>query len=223
MLSCLQTTQELGLAAVAFVKRQPVEVQAIANGVVVQFQADLPFRPVDHVIRDARFAATRTIIRPVLGQEQVTVEQAVKIVAGIAQVYRDGAVLLLADATAPLPLDAGRLVAFLGETGFVQDADADAPRRVPSRTISWTRSRMPVLVPLVLAQELLQGSRCHTRLDGDRLDALLRQVRQLPVDIRRQMLTRILAAETVLETLRNRVNLGFNRRTVVHPCQVLPN
>ena len=38
----------------------------------------------------------------------------------------------------------------------------------------------PVFVPLELAEELLQRPRCNTRFKGNGLDALLRQIGELP-------------------------------------------
>src|SRR5205823_1665007 len=56
--------QQLGLATVPFVEGHPVEVQAIASGAVVEFQADLPLGPVHHVVGDAGLTAAGAIVGP---------------------------------------------------------------------------------------------------------------------------------------------------------------
>jgi hypothetical protein len=105
-----QFPEELGLATVALIEGRPVEAQAVTLRTVVQLQGDLPLGPVDHVVGDAGLAAAVAVIGPALGQEQLAVDQAMEVVAGIGQVDRDDTVLLLADGAAPLPLHAGGLV-----------------------------------------------------------------------------------------------------------------
>src|SRR5271157_1768382 len=58
-----------------------------------------------------------------------------------------------------------------------------------------------VVVPLELAQELLQGPWCHSSVERDWFDALLWQVRQLPLDVHGQMSTSILTVKAVIEHL----------------------
>ena len=108
-----QAAQETGLASVPFVEGQPLEVDAAAHGAVQQFQGDLPLGPVADRLRDAGLAAPLSVRRPVLRQEQLAVEQAVELAAGVAQVDGHHAVLFLADGAAPLPFHPRRLVPFL--------------------------------------------------------------------------------------------------------------
>jgi hypothetical protein len=56
-----------------------------------------------------------------------------------------------------------------------------------------------VLVPLVLAEKLLQRPHWNVRLQRDRLDALPLQIGQLPADIRWKMCPRVLSRETIVE------------------------
>src|SRR5512135_1227946 len=97
-------------SGLALVEGQPVEAGAVAGGPVVQLQGDLPLGPVGSVVGDAGLAAAVAIGVPALGQEQLAVEQAVEVAAGQPQVDGDEAVLGLAQAAAPLLLDAGGLV-----------------------------------------------------------------------------------------------------------------
>jgi hypothetical protein len=52
---------------------------------------------------------------------------------------------------------------------------------------------------VVLAEELLQGPGCDAGVEGDRLDALLGDVRELAGDVSGQMGASILAREAVIE------------------------
>src|SRR5512135_2528025 len=150
--------QQLGLAAVALVEGQPVEAGAVAGGPVVQLQGDLPLGPVGDVVGDAGLTAAVAIGVPALGQEQLAVEQAVEVAAGQPQVDGDEAVLGLAQAAAPLLLDAGGLVPLLGVAGLVEEPDG-----VRALVLGGDESLEPiphlVLPPLELAEELLQGAR----------------------------------------------------------------
>src|SRR5438270_1461828 len=196
--STRQLAQQLGLAAVPLVERQPVEAQAVGYGVVIKLQGDLPLGPVHHVVGDAGLAAPVAVVGPGLRQVEFAVEQAVESVPGVGQVDRDDAVLLLADGAAPLPLDAGGLVPLLDVAGLVEDPDGMRPGVVvaddPLEVVA-----QPVLVPVVLAEELLQGPRRHAGVDGDRLDALLGDVRELSGDVHRQVGAGVLAREAVVE------------------------
>src|SRR5262245_16730693 len=75
-----QLTQEFRLAAVPFVERQPGKGDAVAPRLVEQFQGNPPFGPVNHRVRNAGLTATRPVVRPRLGQIQLTVEQAMKVI-----------------------------------------------------------------------------------------------------------------------------------------------
>ena len=67
----------------------------------------------------------------------------------------------------------------------------------------------PTFVPLELAEELLEGAWRHSRLQGDGLDALLRQVGQLSADIDTQVGTRILTGETIGEAFQEPIQFRF--------------
>lgn len=52
----------------------------------------------------------------------------------------------------------------------------------------------------MLAEELLKSSHGHTSRQGNRLDALSRQIGELPINVDGQMRSRVLASKTVVET-----------------------
>ena len=91
----------------------------------------------------------------------------------------------LPTAPAPLTLDAGGLIPLLDVAGFVEDGNgvrpgvlvADDPLEVVTQG---------VVVPVVLAEELLQGPRRHASVQRDRFDALLGDVRELAGDVEKR-------------------------------------
>src|SRR5437762_549241 len=70
-----------------------------------------------------------------------------------------------------------------------------------SRTTPWRSSRKEVVVPVVLAEEFLQGPGRDAGVDGDRLDALLGDVGELARDVHRQVGAGVFAGETVVKPL----------------------
>src|SRR6185312_4462681 len=194
--------------AVALVERQPIEMQAIGDGPVVQFQGDLRLGAVGHRIRNPRFPAAATIRRPTLGQEQLPVEQAVEVLDGIAQMHGDQAVFELAEAAAPLLLYPRCFVAFLGVAGLIEEADRMRPRVFGPDDLLDAIAQ-PIIVPLELAEELLQRAGRDSRLQGDRLDALLGKVGELSTNIHSQVSTGVLAGETVGEPTQEAFEFRF--------------
>jgi hypothetical protein len=75
-----------------------------------------------------------------------------------------------------------------------------------------------VLRPSVLGEDLLQGARGDVGVQGDRLDALLRQVRELPSDVDAQMRTSVLASEAVAEVIEEpgQLRLPWADRVDIH-------
>ena len=98
------------MPGVAFVECDVFERDAVACRTVILFDGDLPLWSINHFVGNARRTATFTILVPRLRQKQVLINERVKIVDRVCQVYRDDAVFLFADRTAILVLDTRRFV-----------------------------------------------------------------------------------------------------------------
>ena len=153
-------------------------------------------------------AGTAAIIRPTFGQVQLVAQQAVKLVYRIAQVHRHHAVVRLASGTTPLALDAGRLVPLLRTGGLVDQADGPwtgaVARHQPLQGVDEL-----LLVPGQRIEKLLQGPRRNVGGQGDRLDTLAVQVRQLPLDEGLQVSARLTAGKTIAKLLEVFPQLGL--------------
>ena len=131
-----------------------------------------------------------------------------EVAAREAEVDSDHAVLDLAEAATPLLLDPGGLVPLLGVAGLVDDPDG-----VRADLLSGDDLLEPVehqvLAPLELAEELLEGAWGDAGLQGDRLDAFLGQVGELPADVGAQMGAGVLATEAVAELVEEGEEFGL--------------
>jgi hypothetical protein len=179
-------------------------MNSVGHGPVPLFQGDLPLGPMHHVLGNARRPASLPIRRPVLRQEQLPVDQTVEVARHVGQMNRHGAVFHLAQTPAPLPLDAGGLAPFLDMGGLVDHADRQAPPVVP-RNVLLQKIPHPQVIPFVQGQKVLQVARPPARRVGHRLHALARQSRQLPQDVRLEMLHRLAAAKATVKLSQERV------------------
>ncbi len=118
------------------------------------------------------------------------------------------AVLSFAPRAAPLPLDSRRLVSLLVITGLVDDPDGLRMGMLPNDDLGHALAHL-LLIPRQQAQKVLQRPRRHARLQGDRLDALAFDVRELPLNVGRQVLARVTAGETVGEHRQKTAQLRF--------------
>ena len=85
----------------------------LPSGPRVQLQRDVALGAVHHLLGHACLAATLAVAGPTFRQKQIAVDQAMEIVARVAQMHGDDAVLVLAHRAAVLPLHARRLLPFL--------------------------------------------------------------------------------------------------------------
>src|SRR5271165_3973309 len=195
-----QFAEQFGLAAIAFVERQPIKAEPVANGVVIQLQGDLPLGPISHSVGNPSFATAVAIGIPAFGEVQLAIEEAVEILTCEAQVDGNNAVLGFAQPTTPLLLDAGRLVTHFRVTGFVEGSN-----NVETLLVSGDELLEPfaqaILSPPVLAEKLLQRARRNVRVECNRLHALFRQVRKLTSDVHTQVRARALTTETVVKEI----------------------
>jgi hypothetical protein len=215
LLARIERPQERRLGAVPLVERQPLEVDPVRDGAVVEFQGDRGLGPVDHGVWDPCRTAPGAIARPALGQEQLAVEQGVEVGGGVAQVGGDDAVVLLADGPAVLPLHARRLNPLLGIAGLVDQPDA-----VRAGVFAGDDVVQPlpecVLVPLVAGEELLEGARRDASGQGHGLDALLGEVGQLTADVDGEVLACVAPGEAVREARQVVVEPWLEGSNLIH-------
>jgi|GEM_PF-3955778 len=214
----LQFPQKRPFAAVAFIERQPGEMQAVGERPLILLQRDLPFGPIDDLVGNPRRLTTRAVVVPCfLGQIQFAVDEAIELGRRIAQMHADHAVLDLAHRAAVLALDAGGHLAFLDETGLIDNADALAVG-VPAGDMLLEPVPDRRLIPAVQAQELLQIARRHAERIGHGLDALTRQIAQLPLDVQVEITSAADPAEVGIELFEEtrQFRLELHNRTGVH-------
>ena len=127
-------------------------------------------------------------LAPRFGQEEFAVQQAMEGAIGQRQVDGDDAIVNLAGGPAVLVLNSGGLVPLLGATGLVEDAD-DLRTRWREATRCWSRSRIRRWSHLARLKNCCKVLGAIAGGQGDRLDALSRQVGELPVDINAEMIS----------------------------------
>ena len=232
-----QPPQESRLAALSFVERNPFQVYAVGNGTVVKLQGNLPLGPVDDVVGNPRFLAARAVVRPVLGQEEIAVEQTVKVRRGVGQMDGDDAILDFAFRAAPgtagssrrgifwpivfheteppcpslrprRPLDARRFAAVFVVAGFVDHADCVRMGVIAADDVRHTVAHR-LVVPREHTQKILQRPRRQALRQRDWLDAFALQARQLAVDVGRQMHSCIFPREAIGKLTQELVQTGF--------------
>src|SRR5580658_7797269 len=98
-----------------------------------------------------------------------------------------------------LSLNPRRLPSFLGVAGLIDDPDAMRAGML-TRQDGLQACPQTVFVPTVRGQKFLQRSRWHPRLERYWLDALLRQIRQLPLNVDTQMFTCVATSKAIFKT-----------------------
>src|SRR6516164_66578 len=203
--AAVQIVQKLRFAAVMFVKSQPVQMDALRGRTFHLLQGDAPFRPIHHVIGNARLLAAVSVFGPGFGQKQVRINQGFIRAARHTQVHRDDTVILLARGTAPLALHARRLRSFLGRATLVNDANrAEVIRRLLRQStadILLQQVTDLVLPPGMVFEKLLQGANGYATCQSNGFDTLAWQVRQQAPAIRAQMIKGARIATTKQELL----------------------
>jgi hypothetical protein len=195
---------EAGALAVFLVEGQPIQAYALGPGPVDLLQGDLPLGAIDDRVGDTRLPAARAVGRPRLRQVQLGVEQDLVRPLADAEVHRDDAIVDLADAAEVLTLYAGRLGSLLDGTGLVDEPDGaqfvGGQARQQRGSVPLELAADGGNVPDVVLEELLQGADGGAGLQGDRLDALARQVGEQAADIGAQMgeRLRVVTAEQVV-------------------------
>lgn len=117
-----------------------------------------------HLVRDGSCQAPRSVIGPALRQEQLAIQQAVKVIHRISQMHGDDVVVLLPRRATP-PLHAGRFFPFLRTPRLVNNSNTAGTRVLAGHERFKLRLHLPV-IPVEQTQELLQ----RPRQDALRID-----------------------------------------------------
>ena len=168
--------------SIIFVKRQPVEMQAIRLGPIDQIESNLPLGLEDFVVGNPGLPAAFAVVGPFPGQIEFTVEQTVEVGGEVAQMDGDDAVFDLSQPVAPLPGHPGRLDALFGVSGIVDQTEGQFPGMFLGNP-SLDAAKDLLFVPFQERQKFLEGSRGNPGGLGDGLDALAGQIGHLPGQI----------------------------------------
>src|SRR6185437_16016722 len=190
--------QKLRLAAIPFVKRQPRKADSLRHGASVQFQRNLRLRAIRDVVGNSGATAAFAILTPAFREKQIRIDQAAKAARRITQVDGDNAVLPFSNGSAPLPLDAGSLLAFFGPARLVNDADRIHVGMLQRHDFSDAAAHL-IFVPRQMGQKLLQRPHGSAGRQRHRFDALPRQFRKLAAHVNGEMRSRITPREAVIK------------------------
>jgi len=183
----VQRPEKRRLSSVSFIKRQPGQTDPVGRRSLDLVQGDLPLGSIGHLIGNAGLSTTDAILIPgLLRQVEVSVEQGMEPVRGIAQMDADHAVLRLAYGPAVLSLDAGGLEALFDEAGLVNHSHGLGMGIVPGDILLKLVSQGR-LIPSEQAQELLQVPSGLSHGVGHGFETLSGQVTELPLDVQIQV------------------------------------
>ena len=132
--------------------------------------------------RHTSLVATTFPLGPLLGQIQADIDQGVFRAGDVSQVDADLAVVDLAQPAAPLSLHAHRFTAFFGESRGVEHEHAIGLAQFRSHLPCQFGQQGP-MVPVGLADELLQALALAVVQVGDGFDILAAQVGQKSLDV----------------------------------------
>jgi len=221
----VQFPQEMLVSAIFFIKGQPAKTQTVADGAMVLLQGDLPLGAMDDIFANTSMETPLSIFMPCLfRQKQFPVQQSVEIRRCVAQMNADYAILELSNGAAVLPLNAGGFVAFLGEAGLIDHADAVRVRMTPGHVLLQAASQ-GLVIPAKQAEELLKIPwRLADRI-GHRFDTLSGQIAQLPLDIEVEIATGGDSTKAVIELVQKSSQFRFDshNRFDVHADNLLKN
>ena len=192
-------TIEKGIAlAVVFIERPGRHANAVGQGPPDLRQGHRGLGPMDHVFGNPSFFALDRIVGPTLRQEQIAVQQTVKLACAVAQMHAHYAIVHLAGPATPLMLHGGGMVALLGTARLVHRPDGPRMAVIAHHDLL-DPVHHPRLVPTQKVQKGLQRSRRNPCLQGHRLDTLSLQARVLATHVHPQIRRGVTAPETVGE------------------------
>lgn len=165
----IQIVQQPGQMAVTGIEHDMAVMQALPPQAQQQRQRDFPFAPEGQAFRHARLTTARRVIKPVLGHEQFAIDQGTGTIPHQRSEDAHLAVLGLAQPAVPLTCHTDRLVALLGEGGFIKDqrrAVAEVgigvdDQLLPDLGTRPVRFAQHVVKPLVVATRHLFGHLLH--------------------------------------------------------------
>ena len=123
--------------------------------------------------------AALLVVSPVLGQVQAAIQRGMAAGGGIQQEDADLAVVLLAQAAAPLTLDAAGVAALLGKGAGIDNQDGGRVSQFLLGVASQL-SQEGVVVPLACADEVLHGLARSASLESDGFAGLALQAAETP-------------------------------------------
>src|SRR6202162_1389585 len=175
-LPLVQAADEFRRLAVALIEGDPVQGHLGGPGPIQLLQGDRRLGPIPQVIGDAGRPTARAVIGPLLRQEQLGIEQRLVAALADAEVDGDDAIVDLADTAEVLALYAGGLVAGLHGRGLIDQPDVAQAivgqgGQFVGDVLLQSVAELGVL-PLVVAQELLQSAYGAPGGQGHRLDTL---------------------------------------------------
>jgi len=217
--------QETLVSAISFVKGQPAKTQTVADGVMVLLQGDLPLGAMYDIVANTSLAASLPVPMPCfLRHKQLSIQQSVEIRRCVTQVNADDAIVQLSDGPAVLTLNTGGLVAFLGEAGLIDHADAVRVRMTPGHVLLEAVSQ-GLVIPAEKAEELLEIPGWLADRIGHWFDTLSGQIAQLPFDVEVEIAAGGDSAEAVIELVQKSSQFRFDshNRFDVHVDNLLKN
>ena len=156
--SIIQLKQKFRNLAIAFISTDPLESNAIGNGMFPQLKSNLPLWTIGHLFGYSCGFATVCVLRPTLWQEQLAIQKTVEIPSGVIQMYCNNTIVFLTAIAAPLTLNARGLVAFLGMACFIEYSNGTRMLMLASDYLLEDVSHTH-FVPFVQRKKLLKVSR----------------------------------------------------------------
>lgn len=165
----IQIAQQPGQMAVTGIKHDMAVTQPFTPQAQQQGQGNFTFAPEFQHFRHAHLPATLRVIEPMLGHKQLAVDQGAGAISHQGSKDADLTVLLLTQATIPLPSYAGGLIALLREGRFIEDQSGTVAevcigignQLLPDLGSGLVRFAQHVMEPLIVATRHLLGNLLH--------------------------------------------------------------
>jgi len=190
------------LATVSFIECEVLKHNAVFDGAILLLQRDLPLGTIHKVIGYPCRATTFTVVRPCIRQEQILVDERVKVVDGISEMHGDDAVFMLrlrasgrngkSEARSLKSASFGMFSGMLFGDDFLQ------------------LGSHPLVIPNLLVEKPLHRPHRHPGLQRDRLTIFPRQVGHQPTCVKPKIIPRPLVRRTRLEAFEKQGQFGLD-------------